>query len=110
MNHFFQIFQMWEACQPRYCKFDIYLRSRRWRNRPIRKTTRYAGAGAVADGERKHKLIKRDLDAAGYELTLGYRITPNLSGELQWADLQYNGFSTTAGMVAWLAQIHSSLS
>ena len=62
-------------------------------NNPI-----YAGLALSQIESVSDKPVKRDMDADGYELTLGYRITPNLSGELQWADLQYDGFSTTAGV------------
>jgi hypothetical protein len=56
-------------------------------NNPI-----YAGLALSQMENDSDKPVKRDMDADGYELTLGYRITPNLSGELQWADLQYDGF------------------
>ena len=47
-------------------------------NNPI-----YAGLALSQMESVSDKPVKRDLDADGYELTLGYRITPNLSGELQ---------------------------
>jgi len=54
----------------------------------------YAGI-ALSNMEAESTSPKRDMDMDGYEVTLGYRFTQNLSGELQWANLQYDGF--TAG-------------
>ncbi|MGB0342062.1 MAG: outer membrane beta-barrel protein [Parvibaculales bacterium] len=65
-------------------------------NNPI-----YAGLALSHMESESDKPVKRDMDADGYELTLGYRITPNLSGELQWADLQYDGFTAAGGVTVY---------